>query len=233
MAKNKKDIFEEDIEKEEDVERKKVRRVLDEEDEEEYEELTTEERIVNIEKKVNQLFVIGIICVITSVLALIVILVNNGGSNKTTTEETQQQESSEASTSYDTSKFKEIKGTDIATESKNETIVVMVGRQGCGYCAQFAPVLAQVAEEYGVTVRYIDLAKMIQIGTGEVLDQDSINAFSKITGDGQWKTFATDYFGRTPQTMFIKNNKVVYGLAGAADASTTRSVFETVGFKKK
>ncbi len=232
MAKNKKDLFEEDIEKEEDVERKKVRRVFDDEDEEEYEELTTEERIVNIEKKVNQLFVIGIICVITSVLALIVILVNNGSGN-TTTEETQQQESSAAETSYDTSMFKEIKGTDIATESKNETIVVMVGRQGCGYCAQFAPILAQVAEEYGVTVRYIDLAKMIQIGTGEVLDQDSINAFSKITGDGQWASFATDYFGRTPQTMFIKNNKVVYGLAGAADASTTRSVFETVGFKKK
>ena len=38
----------------------------------------------------------------------------------------------EPSTTYDTSEFIEISAKDIATESKEQLIVVMVGRQGCG-----------------------------------------------------------------------------------------------------
>ena len=232
MTKSRKERIEEEKELEE-VKAKKVKRVVEEDNEEEYEEITTEERIVNIEKKVNQIFAISVIGLIIAAVALIVLLVNNDGSGKANTNEEANQQEQQQSASYDISDFKEIKATDIATESKKETIVVMIGRQGCGYCAQFAPVLTAVGAEYGVTVRYIDLAKIIEIGSGSVLDQDSITAISKITGDGQWASFATDYFARTPQTMFIKNNKVVYGIAGAADENTTRAAFEAAGFKKK
>lgn len=233
MTKTRKERIEEEKELEE-VKANKVKRVVEEDDEEEeYEEITTEERIVNIEKKVNQIFAISVIGLIIAAVALIVLLVNNDGSGKASSNEETNQQEQQQTASYDTSEFKEIKATDIASESKKETIVVMIGRQGCGYCAQFAPILTAVGAEYGVTVRYIDLAKIIEIGSGSVLDQDSITAISKITGEGQWASFATDYFARTPQTMFIKNNKVVYGIAGAADDNSTRAAFEAAGFKKK
>lgn len=230
MAKSRKERLQE---AEKEIEVKKIEKDIEDDEDEEYEELTTEERIVNIEKKVNQIFIITIIALIVAVISMILLLVNNTGegSGKTTNNGTEETEVAD-DYSYDTSKFQAIKGTDIASLSKKETIVVMVGRQGCGYCAQFAPVLTAVAEEYGVTVKYLDLYSLMDT-SGNVIDEDSLNAIADIGGEGEWEGFATSYFGRTPQTMFIKNNKVIYGMAGAADAATTRQVFEAAGFKKK
>ena len=231
MAKSRKKI---EKDSEEELEVEEIEKVVEDEEEEEFEELTTEERIVNIEKKVNQIFIISIIALIVAVISMILLLVNNtGGEGKASTDNNAAQEQEVAENySYDTSKFEAIKGTDIASLSKKETIVVMVGRQGCGYCAQFAPILTSVAAEYGVTVKYLDLYTLMDT-SGNVIDEASLNAIGEIGGEGQWEGFATQYFGRTPQTMFIKNNKVIYGMAGAADAATTRQVFEAAGFKKK
>ena len=73
MTKSRKERIEEEKELEE-VKAKKVKRVVEEDNEEEYEEITTEERIVNIEKKVNQIFAISVIGLIIAAVALIVVL---------------------------------------------------------------------------------------------------------------------------------------------------------------
>lgn len=230
MTRTRKDI--EDEEKVEEVKVKKVRRVVEDDDDEDYEEMTTEERIVNIEKRVNHVFILAWICVFTTTVSMILLLVNGTGgltkNNSTTTNSGTESESY----SYDTSMFKEISATDIATESKNTTIVVMIGRQSCGYCAQFAPILASVGSEYGVTVRYIDFEKIVDINTKTIKDQDSITAINNLKGDGTWENFAAEYFGSTPQTMFIKNGRVIYGIAGYREAADTRTAFEAAGFKK-
>ncbi len=234
MANTRKKLREEieEEEQQEEVEKvKKSRRLIEEDEDDEYENLTTDERVINIEKKVNQIFIIVIISLIVSVISLFFIIVNSTGETKESSD-TNSGTANTTTSGYDTSAFKEISATDIASESKKETIVVMIGRQGCGYCAQFAPILTKVAEDYGVTVRYIDLEKMVDITTGQAKDEDAITAISKIGGTGDWATFATDYFGRTPQTMFIKDNKVVYGVMGAADEDVTAAAFEAAGFKK-
>ena len=237
MARTRKDIEEENeaLEEVEEVKAKKVRRIVEDDDDEEYEDITTDERIINIEKKTSQIFVISLISLFVSIIALLLLLINGSGGltkNENTTSGSTSSAESGAS-GYDTSAFKEIKATDIASESKGQTIVVMVGRQSCGYCAMFAPVLTQVAEEYGIQARYIDFEKIVNISTSEVLDADSINVINDLKGDGDWDGFAANYFGRTPQTMFIKDNRVIYGISGYTEAADTRTAFEAAGIKKK
>lgn len=225
----------ESLEEVEEVKAKKVRRIVEEEDDEEYEDITTDERIINIEKKSNQIFVISLISLLISLVALLLLLINGtDGLSKNNTTGTNT-DSAEPSTSggYDTSAFKAIKGTDIASESKGELIVVLVARQSCGYCVQFVPTLTAVAEEYGTQIRYIDLETLVDINSGQTLDSASVQAIGALTGEGDWKTFAADNFGYTPQTMFIKDNKVVYGIGGATTIENTRAAFEAAGFKKK
>jgi len=150
MAKKKEEIEELENEEEEVVEEVEEVKSSDDDEEEEYVELTTEERIVNIEKKTNLLLALVFTILALSLITMIVVINNGSGNSNTSKNESNSSESSESnSASYDISAFKEIKAQDIASESKNETIVVMIGRQGCGYCAYFAPIITEVAQKYG------------------------------------------------------------------------------------
>ena len=130
--------------------------------------------------------------------------------------------------------FNEISATKIAAKSKNQTIIVIVGRTNCQYCVQFAPVLAEVAKEYGLTVYYVDLLKIVSIGEEEstIIDETAYNAIVNLKGEEYWEDFASTYFGSTPQTMFVRNNKVIYGIMGYHDKASTEAEFENAGFEK-
>ena len=130
--------------------------------------------------------------------------------------------------------FNEISATKIAAKSKNQTIIVIVGRETCQYCVQFAPVLAEVAKEYGLTVYYVDLLKIVSIGEEEstIIDETAYNAIVNLKGEEYWEDFASTYFGSTPQTMFVRNNKVIYGIMGYHDKASTEAEFENAGFEK-
>ena len=64
--------------------------------------------------------------------------------------------------------FKNILPSEIAKESEDETIVVMVGRVDCGWCQRFEPVLKDVAKDYNFTPRYIDLYKIVDNSTWQI-----------------------------------------------------------------
>ena len=235
------DFEEIEVDEDEDLEekkslKKKIKKIIDDEDEdsdEEYEEITMEERLVLIEKKITFILVF---LVIIAIMTFVTLVCSLRGDSTTPTTNTGDDTYIPETTTYDTSAFKEIKGTDIATESKNETIVVMIGRQSCGFCAQFAPVLEQVSKSYGITARYIDLAKILDFTTGSqtvsISDNDSYNAIVNLSGSGDYKTFAKDNFGYTPVTMIIKNNKVIAGTSGNMTAENLEALFKTGGLSK-
>lgn len=235
------DLEEIDVDEDEDLEekkslKKKIKNIIDDEDDdsdEEDEEITMEERLVLIEKKITFILVF---LVIIAIMTFVTLVCSLSGDSTTPTTNTGDDTYIPETTTYDTSAFKEIKGTDIAAESKNETIVVMVGRQSCGYCAQFAPVLEQVSKNHGITARYIDLAKILDFTTGSqtvsISDNDSYNAIVNLSGSGDYKTFAKDNFGYTPVTMIIKNNKVIAGASGNMTAENLEALFKTGGLSK-
>lgn len=197
-----------------------------------YEEVTMEERIVNIEKKANASFGLNIVIL---VLVIISLVFSMGGSKETINGDDTSNPSGQETVTYDTSKFNEIAPTDIAKISAGKTVVVWVGRQSCGYCAQYAPYMEKAAEEYGITAYYIDLATMIDFSTEQayITDADQFDTLSSLSGKGEWATFAYDNVGGTPLTLIIKDNKVIGGLSGYTDTEGITTAFKTAGMKKK
>ena len=75
----------------------------------EYEELTLEDRVVNIEKKVNWTFGLTVIITIISVLLLIFVLADGTDKSNSSSSNNNSNEATEVSEDYDVSEFKEIK----------------------------------------------------------------------------------------------------------------------------
>lgn len=132
---------------------------------------------------------------------------------------------------YDVSELKEIDGSDIVKESKGK-IVVMIGRSTCGYCAAYAPIITKVSKEYNIKVRYIDLEKIENVMTGEIIDQNSYNTLMNLETKENVNGFMTNNFGSTPLTLVIDNGIIINGLVGYVPESTLESLLEDVGFSK-
>lgn len=193
---------------------------FEEESEEEYEDIGLEERLENIEKKTNSIFWMVIAILVVSCLSLVIALTNGENSSTNTSTDTNNQE--ETTSGYDTSAFNAIKPADIESLSKNNTIVVWIGYQQCQFCQAYAPLLAQVTEEYGITANYIDIT---------TITESELNEIKALTGKGDWKEFAASFTG-TPFTLIIKNNKVVGGINGLVEASKIADAFDDAGLKK-
>lgn len=129
---------------------------------------------------------------------------------------------SSSSEGYDTSLFKEITIADIEKESKGKTIVVWLGIPTCGYCQAYAPLLAEVADDYGITARYVDVAAMTQ---------EDYDILVTLEGDDEYKGFGASFTG-TPFTMIIKNGKVVGGINGYVETDRIELAFNEAGLKK-
>ncbi len=197
-------------------------------DEDEYEEISMEERIIGIEKKVNITLLIVSCLVVLSIFTLI-LSINGKDDNEVNNNTNNNQQSA---SKYDTSAFKEITASDIQSESKNETIVVWIGRQGCGYCAQYAPNIAEAAKNYGIQAKYIDLAKIVDFDKLVITDATAYDTISNLSGTGDWKDYAANNISGTPLTLIIKNNKVVGGLNRFTDVEEIEKAFEDAGLKK-
>ena len=194
----------------------------------EYEELTLEDRVINIEKKVNWTFGLAVVITIISVLILIFILAD--GTEKTKNTDSQSGEPTEVSADYDVSAFKEIKAQDIKKESKGKNILIYVGRSSCGYCVQYVPVLTQVQEKSKkYQTYYIDIAKILDFSsaTGGILDQEANNIMQQLD-----KEFMESNWGATPLTLVVKDSKLVDSIVGYVDADTLEALIKKNGFVK-
>ena len=194
----------------------------------EYEELTLEDRVINIEKKVNWTFGLAVVITIISVLILIFILAD--GTEKAGNTDSQSGEPTEVSADYDVSAFKEIKAQDIKKESKGKNILIYVGRSSCGYCVQYVPVLTQVQEKSKkYQTYYIDIAKILDFSsaTGGILDQEANNIMQQLD-----KEFMESNWGATPLTLVVKDSKLVDSVVGYVDADTLEALIKKNGFVK-
>lgn len=201
-------------------------------EENDYEEITLEERISNIEKRTNASFALNIVIVVLLVISLVFSI---GGGAKNLEDDTTGTTDATETVTYDTSAFKEIEATDIASLSDGEAIVVWVGRQSCGYCAAYAPYIEAAAKEYGITAHYINLANYVNFNVEQpyITNAEEFDTLSNLTGKGEWETFAAKNVGGTPLTLIIKNNKVIGGISGYTETENVVSAFKDAGLKKK
>lgn len=198
---------------------------LDIANDDEFVEVPVEERILNIENKVNWVVILLVINLVLSVVLVFGVFASGSEVKESGNAEAGSSDHSSSSKGYSTENFDVILGTDIEAASKNETIVIMLGQQGCGYCAMYAPYLEKVQEEYGIKAKYIDVSKITK--------ESEYNAIVNLKGTGEYETFAKDTFGYTPITLIVKNNKVIGGIEGATDEAGIRTALEKAGFSKK
>jgi len=204
-------------------------------EEDEYSEVSNEERIANIEKKVN--WILGL-CVLVTILTLLisVFVISSDGtknySNSSSSEKgTAEEQSNNSSSSYDVSSFKEIKAKDIEKESKNKTIIIYIGRSTCGYCVKYVPVLKTVQEKFGYTTYYIDIAKILDYTNGGVLDDEANKTMKNMKTSSSQKDVMNDW-GATPLTLAIKNNQIVDSIWGYTDEETVTQFIKDNGIAK-
>ena len=209
------------------------------------EELSLEDRVFNIEKKTNAIFVMVIITMIICLVSLIVVIAKNSDSKKSDSSSAST-ETTNSESGYSTEAFNVIKGSDIASVSKGKTAVIWIGRQNCGYCKLFAPVVGVVQDEYGFKANYIDLYSLVNSSTGQISDEDSYNALMDMAVDKSCKSFVYDdsnntipcssvmesRFGSTPMTLFVKDGKMVGALSGYVQSDGFRDILEQMGFSK-
>lgn len=225
------DDFEEEVET---PKKQKTSKVVLDDEEDEFVELTMEERIIGIEKKQN---IILVFILITALLSLFTFISGLGGNRTYKEEETETPNTeTEQTTTYDTSAFTKVKAQDLEKLSKKDTIIVWIGRQGCGYCSQYAPIITSIGEKLDVPIYYLDLADIIDFSSNPatIIDEEAYDLLVNFQTDGATENKdVMEQFGSTPMTLVIKKNKIVGNYVGAYDEATALEILEDEGFKQK
>lgn len=123
---------------------------------------------------------------------------------------------------YDVSDFDTLTTTDALAEiKKGETEIVYIGRETCGYCVQFLPILQQAQDEYDYKTIYIDLEQMTSDDQTKLLELDNEEKYIE------------ENFGYTPMVLVFKDGKFSTGWVGYAEYDTFAAFLkEDAGLKK-
>jgi len=175
--------------------------------------------------KINKLIVILLI----SILILLTMGVSKMYTNSEKSDATSSAES-EYNTEYDVSMFTEIEAKDVKSKTKNQLQVVYIGRETCGWCAAFLPNLWDAQEKFDFTTLYIDIAKIIDFSTGDVIDQDSYDILNDLSGEG-YEEYMSENFGATPMILIIKDNKIVGAHTGYSEYEAFKTVLTDAGIE--
>lgn len=99
--------------------------------------------------------------------------------------------------------FNEISYSDYLEKIESgEPFLVVIVKDGCGYCEMYEPILEEVAGEYNLPINYINLTN---ISEDEYSDLASSNSYLK---KNEWGT---------PTTLFMVGNTVVDSIGGYVD----------------
>lgn len=129
---------------------------------------------------------------------------------------------------YDVSEFSEVdyKGLKELMKDKG-THVVYIGRESCGYCAMFIPVMQQAQNEYGFKTYYFDITKVFDYDNNKVVDETAYEELSK------YNDFFSENFLATPMVVIFKDGKYVNGTMGYQEIEAYSSFLEENGISKK
>lgn len=185
--------------------------------------VTTEKQVEvkeapNYTELLNKILICLYALIAILVINTTILLVKDGGTTKTESDS----ETSE-NVDYDVSMFTSVTADTLGDNVSGDTAkIVYIGRDSCGYCVQFLPVLQQAQEDYDYETLYLDITT---VTTTE--QQDKILAF-----DNEEK-FLEENFGGTPMVLLMKDGKLVDTWIGYAEYSEYSAWLEENGFAKK
>ena len=89
--------------------------------------------------------------------------------------------------------------------NSEEAFLVVIVRDGCGYCEMYEPIVTEVADEYKLPIFYINLAHL----TDE--EKDSLSQSNSYLKRNKWGT---------PTTLFMYGSNVVDSISGYVEKDT-------------
>ena len=102
--------------------------------------------------------------------------------------------------------FTEITYSDYAEKLEKEApFVVVIKRDGCGYCDMYEPIVTEVAGEYNLPIYYINLSNL----TAD--EQSALSTSNSYLRKNQWGT---------PTTLFMYGKTVVDSIGGYVEKNT-------------
>ena len=127
---------------------------------------------------------------------------------------------------YDVSAFKQVSYSEyedlIASKG---THVIYIGRETCGFCAMFIPVLEEAQEKYGLTTNYLDISPVDDFEKNSVINQTAYDKMST------FNDFFEENFLATPMVVIFKDGKYVNGWVGYAEYDEFASFLADAGIK--
>lgn len=102
--------------------------------------------------------------------------------------------------------FNEIKYSEYEEKmANNDLFMVIIVRDGCGYCEMYEPIVKKVAEEYKVPISYINLTNL----TDE--ERSALSTSNSYLKNKKWGT---------PTTLFMYGSKVIDSIGGYVEEDT-------------
>ena len=86
-----------------------------------------------------------------------------------------------------------------------EPFVVVIKRDGCGYCEMYDPIVTEVADEYGLPIRYINMSNLTEE------EYNKLGKSNSYLRKEQWGT---------PTTLFMYGEHVVDPIGGYVEKDT-------------
>ncbi len=164
----------------------------------------------------NCLYVIIVLLIIN---LFVIIIVNGDPKEEEVTDTTNQTTSQEEVAEYDVSMFEAIDVDGLKEAFNSDEIqVVYFGRETCGYCVQFLPILQQAQEEFGYQTLYVDVTTVDEEGMEEIQGLDS---------------FLEENYGTTPLVILVKDGELIEGHIGYAEYDTFAQFLTDNGVEAK
>lgn len=184
----------------------------------------------NVIKEILNKIMIALYIIIA--LLLVNIVVNVRGvttySYGSTQHGSSENNDSEEIPEYDVSKYEAIDYAGLKKVMKDKkTSVVYIGRESCGYCSMFIPIMNQAQEEYNFTTYYFDITQVFNYSTNSIVDQKAYDDLS------EYNDFFKENFLATPMVVVFKDGKYVGGTMGYQDYETYSAFLEKNGISKK
>lgn len=157
------------------------------------------------------------VLIVLVIIGLIIGIVNSSNISKIDTKSSGTEEE-ETVTEYDVSEFNKVDyaGLVEAVDNKDYTVIYF-GRETCGYCVQFVPIMKQAQEDYGFTTVYVDIT--------EVTEEE----YNYLVSLGD---FFSENYGTTPMVAVFKNGEYVNGTVGYTEYDSYASFLELSGITK-
>lgn len=103
----------------------------------------------------------------------------------------------------------------VATSKENKILVL--GQTTCGYCIKAKPILGKIADEYNITINYLNINTLSSEESGK------LSKYISYLGENEWGT---------PLTIIVKNGEVLDSANGLLDEEGYVKLFKDNGFIK-